>query len=138
MTISALGILALVALLIWILGGIVLRLGGLLVAMAGLAGLVISGEVAGVLVFLIGAALWLAGQLHYALRHQEYKSPLARHLFCCWLPAPLDPTRQWTSAVFDERPRRERSGDRGGPLTASASRANTSVPCESNAQADRR
>ncbi len=107
MIVSALGIAALAALLVWILGGIVLRLGGLLVAMAGLAGLAISGDVAGVLVFVIGAVLWLAGQWHYALRHQEYKSPLARHLFCRWLPGALDPTRLWTSAVIDERPRRE-------------------------------
>lgn len=107
MIVTALGIVALAALLGWILGGIVLRLGGLLIAVAGLAGLAISGDVAGVLTFAIGALLWLAGQWHYALRHQEYKSPLARHLFCRWLPAILDPTRRWSSAVVDERPRRE-------------------------------
>jgi hypothetical protein len=113
MIVSTLGILTLAALLGWILGGIALRLGGLLIGVAGLAGLVISGDVAGVLAFVIGAVLWLAGHWHYAVRHQEYKSPLSRHLFARWLPAPLDPTRQWTSAVFDERPRRERSGRRG-------------------------
>ena len=107
MIVSALGILALAALLGWLLGGVVLRLGGLLIAVAGLVGLAISGDVAGVLVFAIGAVLWLAGQWHYALRHQEYKSPLARHLFCRCLPAALDPTRLWTSAVVDERPPRE-------------------------------
>lgn len=112
MTVSILGILALAALLVWILGGIVLRLGGLLVAMAGLAGLAISGDATGALVFVIGAVLWLGGQWHYALRHQEYKSPLARHLFCRWLPAALDPTRLWTSAVTDERPGRETAGRR--------------------------
>lgn len=107
MIVSALGIAALAALLGWIFGGIALRLGGLLIALAGLVGLAMSGDAAGVLAFAIGALLWLAGQWHYALRHQEYKSPLARHLFCRWLPAALDPTRLWTSAVVDERPRRE-------------------------------
>jgi hypothetical protein len=114
MTVSVLGILALAAFIGWILGGIVLRLGGLLIAMAGLAGLAISGAVAGVLVFVIGAVLWLAGHWIYALRHQEYKSPLARHLFCRWFPAALDPTRLWASAVIDERPGREAADRRRG------------------------
>ena len=100
MIISALGIAALAALLGWILGGIVLRLGGLLIAVAGLAGLAISGDVAGVLAFVIGAVFWLAGQWHYALRHQAYKSPLARHLFvplasgASGSDPPMDPGRR--------------------------------------------
>lgn len=111
MIVSVLGVLALAALFGWILGGVVLRLGGLLIAVAGLAGLAISGDVAGALTFVIGALLWLAGHWHFALRHQEYKSPLARHLFCRWLPTALDPTRRWTSPLVDERPRRGAAAD---------------------------
>lgn len=112
MIVSTLAVLAFVALLVWTLGGIVLRLAGLLLALVGLLDLVFSGEASAILAFVIGAALWLAGQWHYALRHQEYKSPLARHLFCRWLPAFLDPTRCWTSAFTDERPRREPADER--------------------------
>lgn len=112
MIVSALGILALAALLGWTLGGIVLRLAGLTLVLAGLLGVAMLGNPSAVLVLAAGAVLWLGGHWHYALRHQEYKSPLARHLFCRWLPARLDPTRCWTSAVVDERPGRE-AGDEG-------------------------
>jgi hypothetical protein len=76
-----LAILALVLLFVWILGGLLLRIGGLTLALAGAATVALSGNANGLLVFAIGAALWLAGHWHYALRHGEYKSPLAPSSF---------------------------------------------------------
>ena len=98
MSTAKLGILILGALALWFLGGFVLRLAGLLIFLAGAAG-VASGNAAGILVATLGALGWLAGHWHYALRHQEYKSPLARHLFSRWPLAWLDPTRDWSVPV---------------------------------------
>jgi hypothetical protein len=92
------GSLTLGALALWFLGGFVLRLVGLLVFVAGAVG-VASGNAGGILVATLGALGWLAGHWHYALRHQEYKSPLARHLFSRWPLSWLDPTRDWSVPV---------------------------------------
>jgi len=75
----------------------VLRLVGLLIFVAGAVG-VASGTASGILVAVLGGLGWLAGHWHYALRHQEYKSPLARHLFSRRPLAWLDPTRDWVGA----------------------------------------
>ena len=83
MSTATLGILILGALALWFLGGFVLRLAGLLIFVAGAVGIA-SGNASGILVATLGALGWLAGHWHYALRHQEYKSPLARHLFSRW------------------------------------------------------
>lgn len=98
MSAATLGILILGALSLWFLGGFVLRLGGLLIFAAGVVG-VASGNASGILVATLGALGWLAGHWHYALRHQEYKSPLARRLFSRWPLAWLDPTRDWSVPV---------------------------------------
>jgi len=105
--IVALGIAILGLLGLWLFGGFALRLSGLLLFIAGGAGLAIGGDANGILVAALGALGWLAGHWHYALRHQEYKSPLARHIFCRWAPAWLDPTRDWSVPVAADR------GDRG-------------------------
>lgn len=107
MILSALGITLFGLLVLWLLGGVLLRLGGLLLVTAGSIGLLFDGEVSGILVAAIGAFLWLAGHWHYALRHQGYKSPLARHLFCRWAPAWLDPTRDWSVPVVSDSRRKE-------------------------------
>jgi hypothetical protein len=88
MTLVAAGTLALGLLFAWFLGGVLLRLGGLVLALAALAVLALTGDANA-----IGAALWLVGHWHYALRHGDYKSPLAAFLFCRCAPAWLDPTR---------------------------------------------
>lgn len=99
MTLVTLGIAIFGLLGLWLLGGFVLRLSGLLLLIAGSVGLAIGGDANGILVAAIGALCWLGGHCHYALRHQEYKSPLARHIFCRWAPAWLDPTRDWSVPV---------------------------------------
>jgi hypothetical protein len=79
----------------WLLGGFVARVSGLVLVFAGAANLALSPQMGAVMLVGIGAAMWLLGHWHYALRHQAYKSPLARHVFCRWAPEWLDPTRNW-------------------------------------------
>lgn len=88
-----LAILALVLLFVWILGGLLLRIGGVVLALGGTGMVALSGNANGLLVFAIGGVLWLAGHWLYALRHGEYKSPLADFLFYRCAPAWLDPIR---------------------------------------------
>lgn len=107
MILIALSIAAVGLLLAWLLGGFLLRLTGFVMALAGLFGLATSGEPNGIPIFAIGTFLWLAGHWHYALRHQEYKSPLARHFFCRWAPDWLDPTRDWSVPVASDSRRKE-------------------------------
>ena len=111
---AQIGLAVLCLLLAWLLGGIVLRLGGLLLVLSGSLSLTISGDFDGPLVVAIGALLWLAGHWHYALRHQEFKGPLARQVFCRWAPAWLDPTRAWAAPVERRRPSGDDVDGRGG------------------------
>jgi hypothetical protein len=104
---TLIGLGALGLLLAWLLGGILLRLCGLALALGGSLGLAVFGNLVGLLVAATGALLWLAGHWHYALRHQEFKSPLARQVFSRWAPAWLDPTRDWAVAVEEHRLRRD-------------------------------
>lgn len=92
---------ALGLLFVWVLGGLLLRLGGLILALGGAGAIALSGNANGIVVFTIGAVLWLAGHWHYALRHHEYKSPLAGYVFMRWAPDWLDPTRDWAIPVVD-------------------------------------
>ncbi len=102
------GAVALGLLIAWWVGGFLLRATGALLILAGIIALTVLGEGGGVLVAGIGACLWLAGHWHYGLRHQEYKSALARHIFCCWAPAWLDPTRGWAVPIEAGERRRSR------------------------------
>lgn len=87
--------------MLWLLGGVFLRIGGLLLVLAGGFGVGLQHDPNGILVLAIGALLWLAGHWHYALRHHEYKSPLAGYVFLRWAPGWLDPTRDWAIPVAD-------------------------------------
>ena len=78
MTLLAAGAVALGLLFAWLLGGVLLRLGDLVLALAALAVLALTGNGNAIVVFAIGAALWLAGHWRYALRHDDYKSPAGR------------------------------------------------------------
>jgi hypothetical protein len=108
----------------WLLGGLVARLGGLLFVLAGSVGLALNPDAGGVLMIGMGALIWLAGHWHYALRHHQYKSPLAGYVFCRWGPAWLDPSRTWAVAAGPQRCDREPAADdltarRGGARTCS-------------------
>lgn len=46
----------------------------------GLIGLSLNGDACGILVFALGACLWLAGNLLFRLRHGAFKSALAEHI----------------------------------------------------------
>jgi hypothetical protein len=83
-----LGIAALAALFAWLCGGVLLRLGGLALVLTGAIGMASSGDADGALIAALGAALWLLGHGHYALRHREFRSLLAE---CVFLR--LDPVR---------------------------------------------
>jgi hypothetical protein len=98
MSTAIVGSLILGALGLWFFSGVVLRLGGLLIFITGVVG-VAGGNAGGILVATLGALGWLAGHWHYALRHQEYKSPLARHLFSRPPLSWLDPARDWSVPV---------------------------------------
>jgi len=78
---------------LWITGGVILRLGGVLVAILGALVLAVDHSLAGIILLAVGALLWLAGHWHYVLRHHVYKSPLAQRLFQQVLPGRIDPTR---------------------------------------------
>ncbi len=87
------------AIAFWLLGSLLARLGGLLFVFAGVANLALNPQLGVALLIGVGAAIWLFGHWHYALRHHSYKSPLARYVFCRWLPEWLDPTRNWALAT---------------------------------------
>ena len=101
----------------WIAGGILLRTAGLTVALLGALELAINHNRAGIALLAAGAAVWLAGHWHYALRHHYYKSPLAQRVFQQLLPRRLDPSRGWGTPVIAVAARR----------TATAARTQTST-----------
>jgi hypothetical protein len=67
---SAIGILILALLGFWFLGGILLRVGGVLLVLVGAMGLAVTGNANAVIPLAVGAGLWFAGRLHYAARHR--------------------------------------------------------------------
>lgn len=93
MSLADLAFVALGLLAVWVFGGVLLRLSGIVLTLSGIGLVAFSGNANGLLVFAIGGALWLAGHWLYALRHGEYKSPLADFLFYRCVPAWLDPIR---------------------------------------------
>jgi len=85
----------LVALGVWLLGGVVLRVGGVLMVAVGLLSTATSGSPTAALLTVLGAVAWLGGQWLFGLRHHYFGSPLARRVFHEALPRQLDPTRGW-------------------------------------------
>jgi hypothetical protein len=101
------GLVKLVALVIlglvvvWLFGGLLLRLGGLFLMVVMVFALVSgadhglhAGTTYAVLWLAAGALMWLAGHWHFAFRRGQPKSALADELFCR-LPAGLDPLRRY-------------------------------------------
>ena len=95
----------LVALGFWLLGGIVLRVGGVLLVAVGLLSTATTGTPLAALLTALGAVAWLCGQWHYGARHHYFRSPLARRVFYEALPRQLDPTRGWgiANVPLDDR-----------------------------------
>jgi hypothetical protein len=81
------------ALVVWVAGSLLLRAGGLLTILVGLA--LMPAHPVALVAVLAGAIAWLAGHWLYALRHHHYRSPLARRIYLQALPVRLDPTRDW-------------------------------------------
>jgi hypothetical protein len=104
LSLASAGVLATIVL--WMIGGTLLRVAGLMVILAGLASTAISGRPSGAVAALIGSVVWLAGHWLYAVRHHHFRSPLARRIFLTVLPAPLDPTRGWGVPNVPPRARR--------------------------------
>jgi len=86
---------ALVALGFWLLGGLVLRVGGVILVVGGLLSTAATGSLAAALLSLLGGLAWLGGHWLFAVRHHHFSSPLARRVFYEALPRSLDPTRRW-------------------------------------------
>ena len=78
---SAIGTGLLAAIGFWIFGGIALRLVGILLVIAGAAGLATTGDANGLPPVAVGLAAWWAEQLHHALRHGAWKNGLAGRVF---------------------------------------------------------
>ncbi len=97
--VTVLGIAILAVAAFWFMGGVFLRVGGALFFLVGVISLIALGNAFGIFIVLIGAASWLAGHWHFALRHHEYKSPLAERIFMQVLPPRYDPTRRWSVPV---------------------------------------
>lgn len=92
LSIAASGVL--VALGIWLLAGIVLRVGGILFAIGGLVSTAATGSPTMAIAAILGTLAWLAGHWLFALRHHYFRSPLARRVFLEVVPQ-LNPTRRW-------------------------------------------
>ena len=71
MTASAIGILILALLGFWFLGGLLLRVGGVLLVLVGAIGLAVTGNPSAVIPLTAGACLWLAGRLHRTVRRRQ-------------------------------------------------------------------
>jgi hypothetical protein len=77
----------------WVAAGLLLRVGGLLVALVSL--MLVPAHPIALLGCMLGSAGWLVGHGLYAVRHHHYRSPLARRIYLQLLPERLDPTRHW-------------------------------------------
>jgi hypothetical protein len=88
----------------WILGGLFLRAAGVVCVFAGAVSLIALRDPTALFILALGFVMWLAGHWHFALRHHEYKSPLAQRIFLQALPPRYDPTRRWAVPVASEEP----------------------------------
>jgi hypothetical protein len=93
LSLLATGIIAVLGL--WLLGGLLLRIGGGALAVGGLLGTATTGSPGMAVATILGCLAWLAGHWLFAFRHHYFRSPLARRVFLDALPSPFDPTRRW-------------------------------------------
>jgi len=106
--IVVLALAVLIALALWLVGSLALRIAGVILVLAGLVGAATTSA-AGLLIAALGALLWLAGHWLYAVRHHELPSPLARRLFTQTPLRRLDPTRGWGIRTVPAEPHQKRS-----------------------------
>ncbi len=83
---SAIGVAILALAGIWLFGSLLARWSGALLVVAGSVGLASSGDARGLLLIVLGAALWLGGHLLYRMRRGVWKSALAERLCLAVLP----------------------------------------------------
>ena len=85
----------LVGIVVWVFGGVVLRVGGWVALTGGLVVVATSGGTGrawvGLGVAAAGVGAWLVGQLHFTVRHRFHASPLARRLLRARLFRRADP-----------------------------------------------
>jgi hypothetical protein len=98
----------------WLFGGVVLRVVGTIFVIAGVVNLLTLGNPVALFMVVLGVVMWLGGHWHFALRHHEYKSPLARRIFLQVLPLRYDPTRHWGEPVVSEIPGGKHEDARAG------------------------
>lgn len=73
---TAILLITIAAIAFWALGGVALRWGGVAAVALGLSVALGVDTGVGLLLVVTGAVAWLAGHVHYRLRHGEYKSRL--------------------------------------------------------------
>ena len=78
---STIGIAILGAIGIWLFGGLLARLTGALLVVAGAAGLATTDDPNGLLLVALGVLLWLAGHLPYRARRGIWKNALAERVW---------------------------------------------------------
>lgn len=124
MIFTVIGVAALAVVGFWLFGGVVLRVAGIVFVFAGLITLITQANPVALFMVVIGLAMWLAGHWHFALRHHEYKSPLAQRIFLQVLPPRYDPTRHWGTPVVAE-PREPEQGSVPEPRLSEARETET-------------
>ena len=77
---SAIGIAILVVAGVWLFGSLLARWAGVLLVVAGSAGLASTGDANGLLLVALGAALWLVGHCLYRMRRGAWKSALVERV----------------------------------------------------------
>ncbi len=106
-----------VALAVWPVGSIVLRVGGMAMFLLGVVSVVTTTSARMLLPSLVftamGLVAWLAGHWLFAYRHHYYRGPLVRRLFQQVLPRWADCTRNWVLRV-EQRPSGMPSSDHAG------------------------
>lgn len=95
MALTVIGIAIIAVIGFWTLGGVFLRVVGVVFAFAGTVALITLQDPVALFMLVLGFVMWLAGHWHFALRHHEYRSPLAQRIFLQVLPPRYDPTRSW-------------------------------------------
>lgn len=83
-----------IALGLWLLGSILLRASGVVLAVGGLVSTATTGSPGTAAASILGVLAWLVGHWLFALRHHYFCSPLARRVFNHALVS-LNPTRWW-------------------------------------------